>query len=212
MASRNKMSRQQRMKEKAQTLFYVYYQMGAERTLSRLSEICDAIRVRACVSTLEKYSVEYEWQRQILELDNRASEDREAEAVRTIQQMNDRHAQIHQAFLNLGVAGIRHLQDNLRAKREAQKPETLDLSIQDIARILDQSQKGERLARGEATSRTEVMIEVISVFVKEFALIFLGVNTIQDEEQRKAEYLKRCDSMLRDVYPAARAGKLALLK
>ena len=210
MVSNARQSRNQRMVERADMLFYLYYQM-ADRSIPKLWETVSMMGLRLSEKTIKRYSADFQWQKRILELDTKARESNDTEAIKTVQQMNTRHAQVHQAFMGLGVAGIRKYQEDIAAKHLAGIPETLDLTVQDIARILEQGQKGERLARGEATSRTEIMVETISSFVREFALIFIGINSIKDEEERVAEYAVRCDDMLHRVYPAAQAGSLNLI-
>ena len=42
--------------------------------------------------------------------------------------------------------------------------------------------------------------------------LILGVNDIADAEERKREYVRRCDEMLHNVYPAARAGDIKPIK
>ena len=206
MASQNKMSRQIRMKEKAQTLFYIYYQMGIERSLAKLTEVCGAIRVKASQNTLERYSKVYEWQRQILELDNKASEAREIAVLEEVKAMNSRHALLGQALTS--IAG-----SELQKFAEKRRNTKLPLGVYEITQLFKSGQFGERLARGQATSRTDVMVELIGTFVKEFAAIFLSVNDIGPEEgraERKMEYVRRCDEMLREYYAHTQAGTLRL--
>ena len=202
----NKLSRDNRMREKAQTLFYVYYQMGADRSLFKLFEICGTIGVKISERSIENYSRKYEWQRQILELDNKVAESREVKVLEEVEAMNSRHAMLGQALTS--IAG-----SELQKFAEGRKNSKLPLGVYEITQLFKSGQFGERLARGQATSRTDVMVELIGTFVKEFAMIFLSVNDIGPEEgraQRKMEYVRRCDEMLREIYPQAQKGTLRL--
>jgi hypothetical protein len=114
--------------------------------------------------------------------------------------MNDQHVKVNQGLLSLAVAGIQYHNQQLERNRAAGLQANLKLSIRDIVRLVSQAQTGERLARGQATSRTEVMVEVIGTFVHEFALIFIAVNEIVDPAERKREYIRRSDEMLREYY------------
>ena len=52
MASNSKLSRENRMIEKANALFMIYYQMGAERSLMKLLEVASMAGVRTSESRL----------------------------------------------------------------------------------------------------------------------------------------------------------------
>ena len=121
--------------------------------------------------------------------------------MNVVETMNQRHAQYSQALLGLFSAGMQTFNRQFQTQREGGQTPSLALSVKEMTRLLEVAQRTERLARGQATSRTEVMVELIGTFVREFALIFIGVNSIQDETERKNEYVRRCDEMLHDIYP-----------
>ncbi len=190
-----------RCQEKADILFVMYHQMGPERSLEKLAEVCAKVGLKGTsLKTLKWYSARFDWQRRLLELTVKLREEREQDALRQVEKMNDQHVKVNQSLLALAVAGIQYHQQELERKRSAGLPANLKLSIRDIVRLVNQAQMGERLARGQATSRSEVMVEVIGTFVHEFALIFLAVNDIADSEERKREYVRRSDEMLREYY------------
>lgn len=201
-----------RTREKADVLFAMYYQMGHERTLKKIADLCRQIGVRASEKTLLYYSKNFHWQERILELDNQAEEQRKRDNINQVNEMNTIHAQYSRAFLGLFGAGMRGFNQILQSKRDRGEQATLDISIQDMARILETSQKTERLARGEATSRSEVLVETISFFVREFAQIFLGVNSIPDEDERRTVYIQRCNDMIHQIEPSAESGSLKLFR
>ena len=194
-------AKQARCQEKADILFVMYQQMGADRSLEKLAGICSKVGLRgASVHTLQRYSIMFDWQRRLLELTVKLREEREQDALRQIDHMNEQHIQVNQGLLSLAVAGIRYHQQTLERNKAAGLPANLRLNITDIVRLVNQAQMGERLARGQATSRSEVMVEVIGTFVHEFALIFMAVNEIADPAERKRDYIRRSDEMLREYY------------
>lgn len=193
-----------RTEQKADMLFIMYYQLGPERSIENLAEMCTNLGLRgASITTLKSYSVRYEWQRRLLELTVKDRERREQDALNQIDKMNEQHVKINQGLLSLAVAGIQHYQAQIERSRKQGLGGTLNINVQDIVKLVAQAQNGERLARGQATSRTEVVIEVISTFVQEFGLIFIAVNDIADPAERKREYIKRADEMIREYYSSA---------
>jgi len=194
-------AKQARCQEKADVLFVMYQQMGPERSLEALAGICAKVGLRGtALNTLKRYSVMFDWQRRLLELTVRLREERETDTLRQIDKMNEQHIKVSQGLLSLAVAGIQYHQQELQRKQAQGLPANLRLNIQDIVRLVAQAQTGERLARGQATSRSEVMVEVIGTFVHEFALIFIAVNEVADPAERKREYIRRSDEMLREYY------------
>jgi hypothetical protein len=190
-----------RCQEKADVLFVMYQQMGPERSLEMLARVCAKVGLRGCaLNTLKRYSVMFDWQRRLLELTVRLREERETDTLQQIDKMNEQHIKVNQGLLSLGVAGIQYYQQEIQRKQAQGLPANFKFNIQDIVRLVAQAQTGERLARGQATSRSEVMVEVIGTFVHEFALVFIAVNDIADPVERKREYIRRTDEMLREYY------------
>lgn len=201
-----------RTREKADVLFAMYYQMGHERTLKKIADLCRQIGVRASEKTLLYYSKNFHWQERILELDNQAEEQRKRDNINQVNEMNNIHAQYSRAYLGLFTAGMQNFNRQTQAQRDRGERPYLDISVQDLGRILETAQKTERLARGEATSRTEILVETISFFVREFAQIFLMVNSIPDEDERRITYIQRCDDMIKAIEPSAEMGSLKLFR
>jgi len=196
------------MREKADIWFIIYQQMGVDRTLTKLFEIAYAAGVNISLKTFERYSVKYEWQRKLLEQATTQRERLEQEVSKQVEDMNARHAQYSQALLGLFSAGIQGFQAVIRRKREAGESPTLDLSIQELTRLLETAQKVGRLARGLAISREKIKVELMNIIVQEFAVIFLSVTEIvTDKEQKEAmkqEYIRRFNELLRIYFPQAK--------
>ena len=200
MPSNARMARETREKERAGVLFIMYYQMGPERSLEKLRDNCAMVGLKLHLNTYKRYSARYDWQRRVLEATVTEREEREKDALAAVDKMNEEHIKVNRGLMAIAVAGLGHYQSELDNKRQAGLPSTLKLSVRDIVRLVRQAQIGERLARGQATSRAEVVVEVISTFVQEFALIFKAVNEIADPVEREREYIRQFDERLREYY------------
>lgn len=206
MASRARLSREARAKEKADALFLVYQQMGQGRSLSKLYEICIMAGLKIAEKTLRNYSAKYDWQRRLLELQTADTERREREISKQVDDMNRQDAAMAQGMKALVIGGIRFHQDRMKRLAEVRKDkglsndQMLDMDFRDLANMARAAQQIERLARGQATSRTEIWVDVASTVVREFVLIFLGVNDMPDADQRKREFLRLGDEMVTRYY------------
>lgn len=138
-------------------------------------------------------------------LETKQNEKREADAIATVDKMNESHARLGMALSS--IAG-----GEFNKFVEVRKNTSDPLSVSDITNLYRAGQYGERLAKGQAISRSEMMIELIGTFVREFVLIFLGVNEIEDAVERKSEYIRRCDEMLHEVYPPSKGRNIKLIK
>ena len=61
--------RQESAHDRAQIAFSLYYQMGHERSLRRLHLQLRSLGVQISLPTLKRYSVQFNWQGQIADLD-----------------------------------------------------------------------------------------------------------------------------------------------
>ena len=203
-----------RRKERADALFLVYWQMGGTRSLPKLAELCQTLRIKVTEKTLGRYSADFGWQQRLLEIQSKESERREQEAGKIVDQMNEQHALMARGIRGLALAGIRHYQEKMRktaeVKRQLGEPAdpSLDMSLMDVMNLARGSQAMERMARGQATSRTEVWVDIAATVVREFVLIFMAVNEIVDPQQREAEYLRLGDEMMSRYYSDAVKGRL----
>ncbi len=197
---KSKALRERRREERAQILFLFYEQMGPDRSIMKLLEVCTAVGLKTSENTLKRYSVIYGWQRMLLERSVRAREQREQDFLGQVEKMNADHIRVNQGLMGLAIAGINYYQDQLEKKKASGMKQTLSFEPRDIVQLVKQAQLGERLARGQATSRSEIMVELIGTFVQEFALIFKAVNTMPDAVEREREYIKLFDEALKKYY------------
>lgn len=192
--------RLERTKQKADFLFMVYRFLGADRSLKRLAETVRLTGVMLSEKTLERYSAKYDWQRRILEVNAVDKDRREKAFAAQVEQMNQRHVQFAQGLLGLAAGGLNFFQQLMK---ETDRGKTLNMSIGDLISLYRTAQGGERLARGQATNRVEIWVDVASTVVEEFSMIFLAVNDLADPIERKAEFIRLADDMVRRYYTDA---------
>ena len=206
MVSSNRLSREAKMKEKADALFLIYQLMGADRSLKKLAELCGTVGVKISEQTIERYSTKYDWQIRLLEAERKLAEKRERDAGKLVDDMNRQDATLAQGMKALVVASLRFYQDKMkreakiRADRGEPADQMLKMNFHDIVTLALAAQRIERLARGQVISRTEIWVEIAATVVREFVLIFEGVNSIEDENERKHEFLRRGDEMMTRYY------------
>lgn len=191
------LSRSERQREKAEYLFAMYRLLGTERSLTKLHEYCTVLGIRISENSLKLYSTKYEWQKRVLEENARDKQAIEKATSAQVEQMNARHAQYAQGLLALATAGLNRWQ---QAMRDTERGKVLDITVQDMISLYKAAQSGERLARGQATSRIEVWIDVAATVVKEFGLIFIAVNQLSDAESREAEFVRLSDEMIKRYF------------
>lgn len=197
MATNRKLSQKERTKEKADSLFLVYYQLGPNRSLEELQKFLATIGQKISLNTLKRYSSDYGWQKRVLEMNTSLKEQKEKKALEQVEEMDNRHARFAQGLFRIALAGMKGMQAQIE-----QSGGTLNLSVDEILRAFRTSQTGERLARGQATSRVEIWIDVVQTVVQEFGLIFMAVNEIKDKDQRQQEFIRLSDEMIRRYYSA----------
>ena len=124
--------------------FDFYVRMGAHRSLEALHR---ALKENPSVigltrapsrSTLEAWSSAFHWQGRLLDLERQAAEKDREELLRTLQDMNARHAKEGLALQQKGVERLGTLSSE-------------QLSASDAVRALVEGVRLERLARGEPT-------------------------------------------------------------
>ncbi len=195
-----------RRQEKAEYFFLVYEQMGATRTLKRLWGLLRGVGVKISLKTLEEYSAEYTWQAKLLERAARAESANIPGVQEAVEAMNQEHVQVFKDLGALVTASIKHYKAQIAKNNEAGLGEVLtSLSLADVGRLAEVYQRGERLARGEATSKAEVVVQVVAPLVKDIMAVFFAVNVITNDppelvRRRQAEFVKRGDQVLMTYY------------
>ena len=211
-----------RAKEKAELFYIIYEQMGTTRTLKRLWGLLRGIGISITLKTLENYSAPvkadgkggFGWQARVLERAARHESAQFVEVQNQVDRMNADHVQLFQDIEILVKAGIQKKKEGMKANATLGLGETLDMEYADITRMAESVQRGERLARGLATSKAEVIIEVLPPLVKDIYAVFMAVNSITNDppellRKRQAEFIQRADQVLMTYYTPA--GKQAAL-
>lgn len=194
-----------RAQERAEYFFLVYEEMGVNRSLKRLWGLVRGIGVSITVKTLERYSAEYNWQSRILERAARHESAGFQDVQDQVDQMTQDHIRVFQDIGSLVTAGIRHWRQKIDERVAAGMDGGLKMDLSDIGRLADLYQKGERLARGLATSKAEVIIEVLPPLVKDLFAVFLAVNVITNDppelvRKRLSEFITRADGVMVQYY------------
>ncbi|MBA7644818.1 hypothetical protein ES703_52565 [subsurface metagenome] len=190
-----------RVAERQEYFFLVYEQMGVSRTLKRLWGLVRGVGVELSLKTLERYSSQYNWQSRILERAARHESADFLEIQAQVEQMTSEHVRTFQDIGALVAAGIKHWQGEIEKKVKAGFQPTLEMDFVTIGKLAQTYQYGERLARGLATSKAEVIIEVLPPLVKDMFAVFLAVNVITNDppemvRKREAEFISRGDQVL----------------
>ncbi len=201
MASSNKLSRQQREKERAAAFFGFYKLMGPDRSLTKLLSQCTTIGLKTSENSLKRYSAKYQWQRRLMEEQAADQEKAEQDSSNIVAAMDEYQAKIGKAMQVMAEYGLQQKFEAIKNK------EPFAFDFKDITSLYRTGQIGERLARGQATSREEIKVEIMNIVVERFALIFLAVNDIADPEIRKQEYIRRFNEGLRIDFPKGDKGK-----
>lgn len=187
--------------ERAEWAFLVYEGMGADRTLKALTDVVRMLGIRRCgEKTLNRWSQKYRWQSRLLERQaGRAGLVTQA-VLDQRKDMEDRHVTVFQMYERVARESLIHTFDEL-AKREAVGLKGLDIGPEVGLRIMEGAQRGERLARGEATSKAQVVVQVVGPLVKDIFAVFMAVNVITNDgpemqRRRLNEFVKRGDEIL----------------
>lgn len=194
-----------RAEERQEYFFLVYEQMGVARTLKRLWGLVRGVGADISLKTLERYSSEYNWQSRILERAARHESGTFQDVQAQVDRMNEDHARTFQDIGALVTAGIASWKKKIEEQVAAGMGPTLDIPLNDIGRLAETFQRGERLARGLATSKAEVIVEVLPPLVKDLFAVFLAVNVITNDppelvRQRQSEFITRGDQVLIQYY------------
>jgi len=194
-----------RAKERAEYFFLVYEQLGPNRTIKRLWGLARGLGIKTSLSTLERYSQTFGWQSRILERAARHESAGFQEVQNVVERMNADHAQTFGDIGALVKAGILKYQEELATKVKAGLPAVLDIDLATIGKLAQTYQYGERLARGLATSKAEVIVQILPPLVKDMFAVFLAVNVITNDppelvKKREAEFIQRGDQVLIQYY------------
>ena len=182
---------QPRTIEKANLLFGLYVALGPKRSLAAVAEVCTQIGLKAGEKSLKLYSADFHWQDRLAAIIEQAGQQGDNEAVQTIADMNLKQAALGQAMQDAGA----HTVFRINEQKYVIEPT-------DAARLIDSGSKLQRLAMGEATSRSEVINDTLTAIVKDIIALFLAVNLLTDRDDHTREFGTGADAIIGRHVPA----------
>ena len=156
-----------------------------------MCDIANGAGVKTSPTTLEGYSADFHWQDRLAAITEQAGQQGDDEAALTIADMNLRQAALGQAMQDAGAHTVKAINTN---------KEIVDPT--DAARLIDSGSKLQRLAMGEATSRSEVINDTFTAIVKDIITLFLAVNQLTDRDDRTREFGTGADAIIGRHVPA----------
>jgi hypothetical protein len=178
---------------KERAWFAVYYQMGLERSLEKLADYATELGLKVSAKTLKRWSSDFGWQARLAEMDEKTRQKTEDKVVEPVVEMNLRHVTLAKALGGLASAALMDLRGRL-----------VEVSAGETARMLEVSQKMERLAVGEVTDRTEIQVSILNVLLTAISDLFLEVNLLPDPQQRIDRFAVGVDEAVDKFLPQGR--------
>ena len=182
---------QPRTVEKANLLFGLYVALGPKRSLAAVAEVCTQIGLKAGEKSLKLYSVDFHWQERLTAITEQAGQLGDDHAALTIADMNSRQAALGQAMQDAGAHTVKAINTNKKIVEPT-----------DAARLIDSGSKLQRLAMGEATSRSEVINDTLTAIILDIIALFNGVNQLADRDDRTREFGTGADAIIGRHVPA----------
>ena len=191
---RSVVSRRSDVAAKADLLFALYVELGAQRSLDALRKRCGEVGVRIAISTLEEYSVKFSWQERRAAIEERARASTDERLAETVAEMNRRQARLGQAMQQAGALAVARINEN---------EEIVDPT--EAARLIEGGSRLQRLASGEATSRSEVINKTMRDIVMEIIALFIRVNELAERDDRTREFGAGADAIIERHVPMLEA-------
>ena len=179
---------QNSVRDKADTLFDIYVAMGQSRTLEKLHDVCADAGLSYSLSSIKDYSKRFNWQQRLADAQEMAQAQKTADHAALIAEMNERQSRLGTAAQSLAMGGFQNAARNIA-----------DLSPRDSGYLADIGVKLERLARGEATTRQDVAVQLLAPVVQNIVALFQQINQLPDEDRRMREFGLGADRILEDA-------------
>ena len=176
---------------RAEAAFTIYAGLGQDRSLEAVRATQTMLgQTPLSMSTLKAYSVDFDWQTRVAAFDRqvRAAHEASDDQVNQVVAMNRRQAQAGEIAQTLAVQGLAQYRN---------QPDLLrDQGVNALGGLMERGAKLERLARGAATERPEVMTTVLSHIINGIASAFERVNGMPDADQRAALFATEADRIV----------------
>jgi hypothetical protein len=173
--------------ERAEALFALYVRMGPTRSLDDLVAAARAVGAKLSLTTVKRYSTRYGWTARLPQVESEALAARDL-AAPVVEQMNARQAHIGEAISGLAM-------DAITAAHKAGRGAVSEIHPRDAARMAEIGVRIERLARGEVTSRAEMIRTVYGRMLVEVWELFASVNDLEDAYERRRRYALGVDAL-----------------
>ena len=187
-----KKSNQVAAQQRADNFFDIYMMLGEERSLTKLQDVLADGGLQVSLNTLKNYSSNFNWQLRLQTAHDTAMAQKAEETAKSLEGMNTRQANLGGLAQSLAGRNLRNSFMQMEAN-----PEQIIWSPTDIARMMTEGARLERLARGEVTSRSEARIQAYSVMVNQIVGVFAEVANIYDLPQQAIdEFVRRADVLV----------------
>ena len=187
-----KKSNQVAAHQRADNYFDIYMMLGEERSLTKLQDVLADGGLQVSLTTLKNYSSNFNWQLRLQTAHDTAMAQKAEETAKSVEGMNTRQANLGGLAQSLAGRNLRNSFMQMEAN-----PEQIIWSHADIARMMTEGARLERLARGEGTSRSEARIQAYSVMVNQIVGVFAEVANIYDLPQQAIdEFVRRADVLV----------------
>lgn len=166
-------------------IFFHLYKERRDRSLRRLhADLIDS-GISISLATLKRYSIQFNWQARLNEVDAEARKRQREEDVADTMAMHDRHAQLGRAMQGAGGSALQRLFAN-DARLSGLKPS-------EIARLIDVGLRAETSAVAVASDRREIAMDVWNDVVITVVRLFLDINDEPDSRTRARLFARRLD-------------------
>jgi len=182
-------------KKSFEAFFDIYLMMGPDRSLAKLRETLASLGLSLTLNTLKNYSVRFHWQQRLQTAQGLAQAQKQEQDTSTLIAMNERQASIGELSQRLAAHYLTQTFNQVLAD-----PASVQGTSQDIARLMTEGSRLERLARGEVTNRTEARVQAYSVMVSQISEVFVNVARVHSLSPDAIEdFTRGADAVVRNA-------------
>ena len=178
--------------DRAELMFALYVELGASRSLDLLRRRLAEVGIVISDTTLGTYSADFHWQDRLVAIEAKARDANDERLVQSIADMNRDQALIGRGLQTWAGSQLGILQRSGYVAKTGQE----------VAATAKVGVEIERLAMGEATSRSEVINDTLTAIVKDIIALFLAVNQLTDRDDRTREFGTGADAIIGRHVPA----------
>jgi hypothetical protein len=182
-------------KKNHDAFFDLYLLLGHDRSLIKLHGVLATLGLKLTLNTLKNYSVRYDWQLRLQTANDAAQAQKQDQDTATLIGMNERQAHLGELSQRLAAHYLAQTFNQLLAD-----PTSIQGTSQDIARLMAEGSRLERLARGEVTNRTEARVQAYSIVVSQISEVFINVARVHNLSPDAIEdFTRGADAVVRNA-------------